>query len=246
MGSQVSVVMDTAIDPPPILCITKMTQVETMYLALDPDIVVSFGFMYRITKKLLAHRAKFVNFHPAKLPAMRGSAPFPWPILRPEMPLVATWHYMVSEIDRGNIIKEFEMTLPRGKTRETLTHADVDSMAHESGIASLNDILDLVEKGFEGQPQELAGNEDAWGSRPLNDAERTIRHDMNVDQVMRLCRALEGSPTRPLLHFNNGLYYVMRSTIEAGVQPESSQKRVGTDVVQRFSDGCVRMAIRKV
>ncbi|KAL8779126.1 MAG: hypothetical protein Q9213_007087 [Squamulea squamosa] len=90
MGSQVSAVIDSAIDPPPVLCVTNMKQVETIYLALDPDIAVSFGFMYRITKKLLAHRSNFVNFHPAQLRKMRGSAPFPWPILHPEMPLIGT------------------------------------------------------------------------------------------------------------------------------------------------------------
>ncbi|KAL6717845.1 hypothetical protein ACLMJK_003930 [Lecanora helva] len=250
MGSQVGALIDTAIDCPPVLCVTKMKQVETIYLALDPDIAVSFGFMYRITKKLLAHRSKFVNYHPAKLPVMRGSAPFPWPVLDPEMPLTATWHYMVEEVDRGNVIKEFEMEVPEGKTRETLTHADVEEMAHDSGVAALDGVLALAEEGYEGQAQTKAppGQENASGSRPLSDDERTVKVDMDAEGVMRLGRALGGSPTRPLLRFNDGLYFVMRLNRlrEEDAQPIGTQKRVGTDVIQYFKGGCVRMAIRKI
>lgn len=248
MGSQVSAVIDTAIDPPPVLCVTNVKQVETVYLALDPDIAVSFGFMYRITKKLLAHRSRFVNFHPAQLPVMRGSAPFPWPILHPQIPLIATWHYMVGGVDRGNIIKEFAMEVSGGKTRETLTAADVEDAAHEAGVASLDGVLALVEEGYKGQAQAHAAEESAWGSRPLSDDERTIKDAMEVEEVMRLGRALEGSPTRPLLRFSNGLYLVMRMTRlkEEDVKPDGTQKRVGTDVIQHFKGGCVRMAIHKV
>ena len=250
MGNQVGAVIDTAIDPPPILCVTNVRQVETIYLALDPDIAVSFGFMYRITKKILTHRSKIVNFHPAQLPVMRGLDPFPWPILRPEIPLIATWHYMVSEVDRGNVIKEFEMELPTGKTRETLTYAEMEDIAHNAGVSALNGVLDAVEGGFEGQAQGQAnaGSEDTWGSRPLTDDERTIKDDMDVEEVMRLGRALEGSPASVLLRFNDGLYFVPRLTRlrEEDTQPVGTQKRVGTDVVQHFKGGCVKMAIRKI
>ncbi|KAL8771486.1 MAG: hypothetical protein Q9209_003156 [Squamulea sp. 1 TL-2023] len=248
MGSQVSAVIDTAIDPPPVLCVTNVKQVEAIFLALDPDIAVSFGFGYRIIKKLLAHRSKFVNFHPAQLPMMRGSAPFPWPVIHPEMPLIATWHYMVEELDRGNIIKEIEMALPGDKTRETLTAAEVEDILVGAGLTALDGVLDLVEKGYEGRAQEVAGMENAWGSRPLSDDERTITDDMGVEDVLRLGRALEGSPTRPLLRFNDGLYYITRLTQlkEEDVQFEGTQKRVGTDLIQRFKGGYVRMAIRKV
>ena len=37
MESMVSAIIDEGEDPPPVLCITKVRQVESMYLALDPD-----------------------------------------------------------------------------------------------------------------------------------------------------------------------------------------------------------------
>ena len=248
MGSAVSGVIDAAIDPPPVLCVTKMSQVESIFLTLDPDIAVSFGFMYRITKKLLAHRSNFINFHPAKLPIMRGCTPFPWPILHPELPLIATWHYMVEEVDRGDVIKEFEMELPAGKTRETLTGAEMEDLAQTTGVVLLDDVLDLVGKGYKGRAQEPGDDETLPGSRPLTDDERTIKDDMDVEEVMRLGRALEGSPSRPLFRFDNNLYYVTRLTrLSEDVAPiGSAQKRVGTSVIQQFKGGCVNMAIRKV
>ena len=247
-SSLVSGIIDNATDPPPVLCITKMSQVETIYLALDPDIAVVFGFAYRITKKLLSHRSKFLNFHSAPLPMMRGGYPNPWMVMDCAIPLTATWHYMVEDIDRGNIIQEVEMSIPKGKTRETITAAEIGNAANEACFVSIDGVLDLVEQGYEGRAQEDASKGNAWGSRPLNDEERTLRDDMHVEEVMRLGRALEGSPMRPLLRFNDGLYYVMRliHQAEEDVKLVGTQKRIGSDVIRHFPGGAVRMAIRKV
>ena len=248
MGSQVSGIIDGAIDPPPVLCVTKMSQVETIYLALDPDLAVIFGFAYRITKKLLSHRSRFVNFHPAPLPMMRGSPSYPWLAMDPSIPMIATWHYMVEEVDQGNIIQEVEIAVPKDKRREMITAAEIESASNKACFASIHGVLELVEEGYEGQAQENASKGDAWALRPLSDDERTLKDDMDVEEVMRLGRALEGFPTRPLLRFNGGLYYIMRLTRlkEDGLKPTGTQKRVGSDLIQHFKGGAVRMAIRKV
>ena len=57
MGSLASTIIDEFEDPPPVLCITKMSQVEAIYLALDPDLAMVAEFPYKITPKLLGHRS---------------------------------------------------------------------------------------------------------------------------------------------------------------------------------------------
>ena len=71
---------------------------------------------------------------------------------------------------------------------------------------------------------------------------------MDVEEVMRLGRALEGLPTRPLVRFSGGLYYVIRLTqiAEEDLKSVGTQKRIGLDLIQYFQGGAVRMAIRKI
>ena len=155
---------------------------------------------------------------------------------------------MVEGVDEGNIIRTANGVVPEGKTRETMTAIEVENAIQEPFFATMAGVLRQVEEGDEGRVQVHASGRDSWGSRPLRDDERTLKDDMDVEEVMRLGRALEGLPIRPLVRFDGGLYHVMRLTRmgEEDRKPVGTQKRIGLDLIQYFKGGAVRMAVRKI
>ena len=246
LGGLVGSIIDEAQDPPPVLCITKMSQVESIYLALDPDLALIWGFSYKITQRLLSHRSRFVNFHPAPLPLMRGPMPFPRMVMDSTIPLTATWHYMAEGMDQGPIIWEVEMTLPAGVSRGTMTTADIENAATEACFSSIESVLKLVEDGQAGVEQGPGGEVDSWAARYMTDHERTIKDEMSLEEVLRLSRAV--GATKPFVKFSGGLYHVLRmSRLEVeDAKPEGTQERMGLDIIQYFKDGAIRMTIRKI
>ena len=248
MGALVSTIVDEAESPPPVLCVTKVSQLEPIYFALDPDLALVYGYPYKITEKLLSHRSKFVNYHPAPLPMMRGPRPFPWMVMDGNIPMTATWHYMVKGFDEGPVIYELEMPVPPGKTRDTVTATDISHAGNDCFFQSLYIVLDLVEDGYEGKAQDMSSSGDLWAGRIMTDDERTVKADMSIEEVMKLARAFDGPGLKPLLKFNGDLYYALRLARLEGEEPTSvgTQKRVGMDLIQHFHGGAVKMAIRKV
>ena len=99
---------------------------------------------------------------------------------------------MVEGVDEGNIIRTADRVVPEGKTRETMTAIEVENAIQEAFFASMDGVLRQVEDGDQGRAQVHASGRDFRGSRPLRDDERTLKDDMNVEEVMRLGRALEG------------------------------------------------------
>lgn len=76
LGARVGSIFDEIDDPPAVLCVTNTKSLEQIYISLDPDLALVWGYAFPITAKMLNWRAPFVNFHPAPLPLMRG--PSPW------------------------------------------------------------------------------------------------------------------------------------------------------------------------
>ena len=94
----------------------------------------------------------------------------------------------------------------------------------------------------------------AGTTNPLSDQERTIRSDMSAEDVLRLNRALDGSPFKPLVHVDGRLFCVIRlskaktdDTSDDQKHPVGFQKRSGSNVFQVFEGGgALNMAIRAI
>jgi methionyl-tRNA formyltransferase len=97
---------------------------------LDPALIVSAGFRKIIPSEvLLIPHIAAVNFHPAKLPRMRGNHPCFWTILYGEREGAATVHYMAEGVDAGDIILLVPIRIADDETCSTLMHkAIVESL----------------------------------------------------------------------------------------------------------------------
>ncbi|KAL8830868.1 MAG: hypothetical protein Q9191_001193 [Dirinaria sp. TL-2023a] len=245
LGTVISGVLDEIDHPPAILCVFNTKLLEQIYIGLDPDLSLVYGFAYPITKKMLSCRAPFVNYHPAPLPRMRGPAPFARMVLDHSIELIASWHYMVAEVDHGPLIHTCDLTVSSCE-REKLTGGDVAKAGEDVFFASFDTCLDLVESGFAGTKQDHTDSV-GYGGTLLSDEERTIRGDMTKEEVLRLHRALTGTTQKPLLQFDGRLNHVVRvSEVEENGLALGSQKRVGAHIIQSFWGGALKMGIRNV
>lgn len=244
---------------PAVLALSRVSQLELLFAAYDPDITISFGFPYILSKKLLASRCKFVNLHTAPIPSLRGPNPHIWPILRPdEYPLrnfTVCAHYMVPGADRGPIILETLVSTAH-LPQDTFTAKDLEQAAAMTLLGGLDEVLDLVKAGFKGKTQVpdvsgqgLTGPDQA---RMLTDDERTITPDMSSAEVRRLVRAVGASAWPPLVSLPNGIHSVkqIHAVKEDGaivVQEHlGHSKRIGFLTKYECLDGPVVFATQKI
>lgn len=96
-----------------ILVTTRLRHVATPLIrALEPDLIVSFTFPYRITPELCAiPRYGAVNLHPTVLPAYRG--PNVMRVFYEGHPVYgATLHWIAPDFDTGNILNQKSAPMP--------------------------------------------------------------------------------------------------------------------------------------
>lgn len=128
-------------DAPPEVDILVTTRLRTRALPLirelQPDLIVSFSFPYRIPPEICAiPRYGAVNLHPAALPAYRG--PNVLRVIYEQYPLLgATLHWTDAEFDTGNILARHTAPLPADVTPEAIAASwfPLMSMAFAEGVA---------------------------------------------------------------------------------------------------------------
>jgi len=104
-----------------ILVTTRLRKVATPLIReLKPDLIVSFGFSYRITPELI-NMPTFgaINIHPALLPAYRGTN-----VLRQLYEdnkfFGTTVHWTSETFDTGNILSQKAAPIPENATQENI------------------------------------------------------------------------------------------------------------------------------
>lgn len=154
---------------------------------------------------------------------------------------------MAANVDEGPIIHTTEIQLLDGKDRDTVTAGDIEKASREAFFASVDTCLNLVEEGFAGTPQGPP-QDSRPGAVLLSDEERTVRPDMTMAEALRLFRALDGTVLRPLLNYDGRLYYAIRMSKVSGEShgDQGSQKRIGSNILQVFQGGTLKIAIRKI
>ena len=95
-----------------ILVTTRMGRALSLLRQLQPDLVLSFTFPYRLPAEVTTV-AKYgaVNLHPTPLPAYRGPNPFR-SIYEGYPTLGSTLHWLSPEFDTGNILAQTLRPLP--------------------------------------------------------------------------------------------------------------------------------------
>lgn len=135
--------------------ITDKSQVNFLLSSIieqdNVDLVISFSNPFILSKDILLKGPKFINFHPGILPYYKGSLSTINSLINGEEFVGGTWHYINEGIDTGNIIKVFKIPT-KNFNAFTLNHK-----IFSLGVFYLKDILESVNLGYKGYPQEKTG-----------------------------------------------------------------------------------------
>jgi methionyl-tRNA formyltransferase len=153
-----------------------------------PDLIVSAGFRSIVPESLLAlPRLASVNFHPSRLPRMRGSNPWFWTLSRGERETAATVHHMTSRVDAGDIIFQSRIPLDPEDTASTLLRKTI--------LESLRLVGPLVDGLRRGNlPRHPQDESEAMTFREPTDSDYRIDWRAPAGDIHRLIRASTSTP----------------------------------------------------
>ena len=94
----------------------------------EPDLVVLAGFMRILTGDFVAHYdGRLINIHPSLLPKYKGLNTHRRALEAGDNYAGATVHWVTSELDAGDIIRQVEVPIMREDTEETLNARVLDA-----------------------------------------------------------------------------------------------------------------------
>jgi methionyl-tRNA formyltransferase len=136
-----------------ILVTTHMNRLAGMLRSLEPDLIFTTGFSWKLPPELLTlPRLGSVNAHPSLLPRYRGPNPLYWHFINNEAQGGLTMHRMDTEFDTGPILVQ--------RAIEIATDDDIDSFFPKLlavGRPMIPEMLQAVAAGLPGTPQPVEG-----------------------------------------------------------------------------------------
>jgi methionyl-tRNA formyltransferase len=136
-----------------ILVTTHMSRLADMLRPLEPDLIFTTGFSWKLPPELLAlSRLGSVNAHPSLLPRYRGPNPLYWHFINDETHGGLTMHRMDTELDTGPILVQ--------RAVEIAPDDDIDSFFPKLlavGGPMIPEMLQAVAAGVPGTPQPVEG-----------------------------------------------------------------------------------------
>jgi methionyl-tRNA formyltransferase len=183
-----------------------------------PDLVVAFGFNWRLPPEVLAlPRFGVLNVHPSALPRYRGPAPLLWAIRNGDPTIGVTVHRMDDGLDTGPILAQRDdVPLPEHATPGTVWEQTGPVVAELVQVA-----LDRVVAGDPGVPQDEARASYAgfapqdWQTIDWTDERHRIHHQI------RVLRYMSGG-TGPVVELKNARVRVRSTSLDGadGVRVE--------------------------
>ncbi|MGB5982926.1 MAG: phosphoribosylglycinamide formyltransferase [Nonlabens sp.] len=119
---------------------------HTMLLAINPDLIVLAGFLWKIPEHLIQDFSnKIINLHPSLLPkyggkGMYGAAVHRAVLENDETESGITIHYVNEEYDEGTYIKQAACPVINGDTTETLAQR-IHQLEHEHLSKTIEELL---------------------------------------------------------------------------------------------------------
>jgi methionyl-tRNA formyltransferase len=151
-----------------------------MLAPLQPDLIVSGGFPWRIPADVLAlPRLGAINFHDALLPRHRGPNATGWAFRLDDRETGLTIHRMTPEFDAGTILAQARVPITDDDTWATILSQFVELMPDLLPLA-----LERIARGEPGEPQDerLATEaglfEEAWRSIDWGQPARTVHNQV--------------------------------------------------------------------
>lgn len=150
------------------------------------DILSSVYYRDIFPESVLAmFRGKAFNLHPGRLPDYRGCFSAPWAILNGERHATFTYHYMVPEVDAGNILFDGTVIISMVDTAFSIYHKLITR-----AFVSFTFALSLVQNGEIGTPQSSNGT---YYPRKVP-YDGIIQPDWPIEKVDRFIRAMYFPP----------------------------------------------------
>jgi methionyl-tRNA formyltransferase len=179
---------------------------EPLLRALRPDLVLCWGFPWRIPQAALdVPRLGSVNCHPALLPRHRGPIPMAWAFRDGDGQFGVTWHRMDSELDTGPILAQAPVPMEDDDFEIMVVGPRLGAVA----IGLLPRVLDRVAAGDPGDPQPTEGvtwaghfaedyAEVDWSqpARRIHDQVRAWAFTFGLSPVVGPVATLDGSRVR--------------------------------------------------
>jgi len=136
-----------------ILVTTHMSRLAAMLRPLEPDLIYTTGFSWKLPPELLTlPRLGSVNSHPSLLPRYRGPNPLYWHFINNETQGGLTMHRMDAEFDTGPILVQ--------RAIEIAPDDDIDSLFPKLlavGGPMIPEMLQAVATGVPGTQQPVEG-----------------------------------------------------------------------------------------
>lgn len=189
-----------------VLLPARRSSLAPLLESVRPDLVVCFGFPWKIPAEALAvPRLGWINCHPSLLPKHRGPIPIAWAIRAGDEEIGITFHRMDAELDTGPILAQ--RTMPLGEPEPP------DVLYPRLGplyVETLVEALERLAAGDEGDVQEGGSYEtffmadDVWLdlSRPAAELHRLAwswRYAAALDGSRGALLELDGAPVRVLV-----------------------------------------------
>lgn len=129
----------------------KSVEAHNWVKEFQPDVIFSLYFRDIIPKTILEiPPLGAVNLHPSLLPKYRGALSAPHVILNGEKITGFSYHYMIPEVDAGNIILQRQVAVLPDDTAYSLYHRLIIE-----GIYAFDEVFSLVtEKRYLGRKQQ--------------------------------------------------------------------------------------------
>ena len=127
--------------------------VEPLVRAYEPDLVVCWGFPWKIPlAALAAPRRGSINMHPGMLPRHRGPVPLAWALRDGDKEWGTTWHYMDAELDTGNL-------LAQGSVPIEDDDADIAAFGQKLTASAIGLLPRALERVLAGDPGDVQPEE---------------------------------------------------------------------------------------
>ena len=115
------------------------------------DILLSINYLFILETDILRRADIAINFHGSLLPKYRGRTPHVWAIINGEKECGITAHFMNSECDDGDIIKQVHVTI-----EDDDTGAGILKKYNDIYPSLVQDIVEKIESGsIDAQKQDI-------------------------------------------------------------------------------------------
>jgi len=193
----------------------KTSSVVEMLTGYKPDLLLVFGFNWRLPPEVLGlPRLGVLNIHPSALPKYRGPSPVLWAVRNGDPSIGITAHRMSEKIDAGPLLAQVEgIPLP-----EEVTHQDIWQLTKHALPGLLADALDRLVSGDPGTPQDES--KATYASFPPADWHEVTWQDskFRTHNQIRVLRLLNGGQG-PVVELQGRQVQVHRSSLTGGEGP---------------------------